>query len=269
MIVTAAALTLAACSQGETAPAKDAEAATPGPEALALTEKANLSKDLEAMPRLSGDTPAVFAINADLDRMDAAARQAAAECVAIAGGGPGGSWSRTITRPMTGPAYLTLRDHAEWYCGGPYPAADQTAVTWDLATGQRLDWAAAVPGLGLTNGSTEGIPADYVAQVSSPALGAWYSLKMLASTETEWIEQCRDVFDPSALAEQSFNIWADAENGGVTVQPDFPHVVQACAESATLTPGELTNFRAAPALVQAISAAHAARNWAPKDDAAE
>lgn len=263
LTATAMALTLAACSQGETAEA--AATAAPATQAVTLIDQPALGEDLEALPRLTGGTPAITAINADLARMDASAVAAAADCVASADGGPGGGSARSITRPMTGPAYLTLRQHAEWYCGGPYPATAQTAVTWDLATGARLDWAAAVPGLGLTAGSTEDMPADYVAPVSSAALGAWYSRKMLASTETEWVEQCRDVFDPAQLAEQSFNIWADAETGGVTVQPDFPHVVQACAESATLTAADLTGFDAAPSLVEAITTAHAAGNWSPKE----
>lgn len=232
-----------------------------------LVAKPRLSAEIEALPRLSGATPAVARINAALDQMDAAAVEYAAQCVADAGEGPGGGWSRTVTRPMTGPAYITLREHLETFCGGPYPSTSQTAVTYDLSTGARIDWTAAVPGLGFTVNTYDDTPADYVPTVASPALSAWFSRAMLTNTsaEPEWLEQCRDLFTTEALAEQAFHIWADARTGGVAVAPDFPHVTQACAETATISPADLRGFDAAPALVSAIETAHAAGGWAPKE----
>lgn len=267
MILTAAAvaLTLAACSPGEPAATK----AAPNAGALALTETPKLSEDVEALPRLAGEGPGVARINAEFDRMDAEAVVQARECTTMAEDSPGGGggWTRWITRPMTGPAYLTVREHLDLYCGGAYPSTSQTAVTYDVATGERIDWARAVPGLNLTSATFDDVPQDYVALVQSAALGAWYSAKMLALPDAEWVAQCRDVFDPAALGEQTFNIWADAEKGGVTVQPDFAHVVQACADNATLTAEDLRRFNADPRLIEAITAAHAAGNWAPKEEA--
>jgi hypothetical protein len=264
--VALAALMLAGCNPGE-AQTGAAEGPTAAG-AVTLVEKPALSADVDAMPRLAGDSPAIARINAALDANDAGAKADAEACAADAGDGPGGGFSRFITRPMTGPAYVTLREHSEWYCGGAYPSTSQTAVTYDVQTGARIDWAAAVPGLGLAFYSYEGEePGEDKLLMRSAALGAWYSRKMLANPEAEWVEQCRDVLDPAALAEQTFNIWADAENGGVTIAPDFAHVVQACADSATLTAADLRQFNADPKLVDAITAAHAAGNWAPKDDA--
>lgn len=268
MILTAAAvaLTLAACSPGEPAATNAAEVAASN--AVALTEKPKLSEDVEALPRLAGDGPGVARINAEFDRMDAEAVVQARECATMgAEAGAGGGWTRWITRPMTGPAYLTVREHLDLYCGGAYPSTSQTAVTYDVATGERIDWARAVPGLNLTSATFDDMPQDYVALFQSAALGAWYSAKMLALPDAEWVAQCRDVFDPAALSEQTFNIWADAEKGGVTVAPDFAHVVQACANSATLTAEDLRRFDADPKLVEAIAAAHAAGNWMPKEEA--
>ncbi|RZJ97254.1 MAG: hypothetical protein EON88_03440, partial [Brevundimonas sp.] len=119
------ALLLAACGQ--------ATAQDPAGPAVALVAKPRLSAEIEALPRLSGDDAATGRINAELDRMDAAALQNAAGCTADAEGGPGGGWTRTISQPMTGPAYITLREHLETYCGGPYPSTSQSAVTYDLA----------------------------------------------------------------------------------------------------------------------------------------
>lgn len=246
---------LTACGQ---ATAQDPAAAP-----ALLVAKPKLSAEIEAMPRLAGDDAASARINAELDRMDAAAVENAAACAADAQGGPGGEWTRTITQPMTGPAYITLREHLETYCGGPYPSMSQTAVTYDLAAGGHVDWAAAVPGLALTINTFDDAPADYVPTVASAALGAWYSRTMLADPDAN--AECREVYAPEAMADQSFSIWADAENGGVSVAPDFPHVIQACAETATLSPADLRGFNAAPALVAAIETAHAAGGWAPKE----
>ena len=86
--VAVAALMLAACNPGAP-PTKGAEASTVVG-AVTLVEKPNLSPDVEALPRLSGDSPAIARINAVLDTLDAAAAENAASCAADAGDGPGG-----------------------------------------------------------------------------------------------------------------------------------------------------------------------------------
>ncbi len=262
--VAALLLGLAACS-----PAAETKADAAPAGAVSLIEKPKLSEDIEALPRLAAEGPGIMRINAEFDRRDAAAVSEAGECASMAqeNANGGGGWSRSITRPMTGPAYLTVREHLELYCGGAYPSTAQTAITYDVSTGERVDWAKALPGLSLTTPAFEDMPQDYVPLVQSAALGAWYSARMLAVPDAEWVAQCREVFDPAALAEQTFNIWADAENGGVTVAPDFAHVAQACADSATLTAADLSQFNADPKLAEAIAAAHAAGNWGPKEEA--
>jgi hypothetical protein len=252
-----------ACSPAATKsenPAAAAQATT-----IALTARPNLSADAQAMPRLDGDGPAHQRINADLDQMDAATLENLTRCASDAGDGPGGGWSQTINRPMVGPAYLTLQQHLDYYCGGAYPSVRFIAVTYDLATGERADWPLLVPGLGLSVSTFDDMPQGYVPLVRSAALGAWYGRRMLASPDPEWVEQCRMAWED--LGGQTFNIWADAESNGVSVEPDFPHVIQACAERATLTLDDLRGFDADPALIEAIATAHAAGNWAPKDAA--
>lgn len=253
-------LTLPGCGQKNAAAAKtDTAPAAPDAPAVTLVARPDLSATAQALPRLAGDSPAIVRINADLDRMDAAAAADLKTCNTDAGGQ--GEWNRSITRPMTGPGYLTLRVHLELYCGGAYPSTDQSAVTYDLSTGKRVDWTRAIPGLSLTPDALEDMPQGYIPNVSSAALNAVYSRKMLASTDKEWLDECREVFTPEALDGQSFKIWADAEDGGVNVSPELPHVVQACADSATLTVADLEGFHADPRLIQAITAAKAARNW--------
>jgi hypothetical protein len=261
-------LGLAACGQGTTSRAEGVAGAAGDP---ILVEKPRLSADIEAMPRLSGDSPAIVRINAELDRLDATAVADAGECGQMADSQEGDGWTRTITRPMTGPAYLTLREHLEIFCGGAYPSTSQTPITWDLSTGERVNWVALLPGLGLVQDQAEeGMPTDYVYSVRSPRLETLYERKMLAeATDAEWREQCRDVWTPKAGDElgQGFRVWADAEHGGVAIDADYAHVVQACGGTVYLTADEMREAGAPAALIDALAAGKTAGNWAPREDA--
>lgn len=261
-------LGLAACGQGKASGTEDVAAASSG---TPLIEKPRLSPDIEALPRLSGNSPAIVRLNAELDRLDATAVADSGECGQTAEGQEGDSWTRSITRPMTGPAYLTLREHLEIFCGGAYPSTTQTAITWDLSTGERVNWVALLPGLGLVQDQPEpGMPTDYVYSVRSPRLEVLYERKMLAeATDAEWREQCQDVWKPLADDElgQGFRIWADAEHGGVAIDADYAHVVQACGGAVYLTTDEMREAGAPAALIDALAAGKAAGNWAPKEDA--
>lgn len=261
-------LGLAACDQGTASRAEGVAGAAGDP---ILVEKPRLSADIEAMPRLSGDSPAIVRINAELDRLDATAVADAGECGRMADSQEGDGWTRTITRPMTGPAYLTLREHLEIFCGGAYPSTSQTPITWDLSTGERVNWVALLPGLGLVQDQAEeGMPTDYVYSVRSPRLETLYERKMLAeATDAEWREQCRDVWTPKAGDElgQGFRVWADAEHGGVAIDADYAHAVQACGGTVYLTAEEMRAAGAPAGLIDALTAAKAAGNWAPREDA--
>lgn len=261
-------LGLAACGQGTASRAEGVTGAAGDP---ILVEKPRLSADIEAMPRLSGDSPAIVRINAELDRLDATAVADAGECGRMADSQEGDGWTRTITRPMTGPAYLTLREHLEIFCGGAYPSTSQTPITWDLSTGERVNWVALLPGLGLVQDQAEeGMPTDYVYSVRSPRLETLYERKMLAeATDAEWREQCRDVWTPKAGDElgQGFRVWADAEHGGVAIDADYAHVVQACGGTVYLTADEMREAGAPAALIDALAAGRTAGNWAPREAA--
>ncbi|WGM30285.1 hypothetical protein [Brevundimonas sp. NIBR11] len=263
-------LGLAACK-----PAADTKAAAaPAAAAVALIEKPKLSEEVEALPRLAGDSPAIVRINAELDRLDAAASADAAECARMGNeAGQGGGWSRWITRPMIGPAYVTLREHLDTYCGGASPSTSQTAITYDLSTGARVNWPALLPGLGLVQDAAEqGMPADYVYNVRSAQLEALYERKMIADEPPGDAEGrgCLEVWKPKPADElgQGFKIWADAEHGGVAIDADYAHVVQACAGTVYLTADELRAAGAPQALIDALTAAKAAGNWAPKEEEA-
>lgn len=241
----ALALSLAACGSGGDAKTE----ASPAPQAVTLQAQPAIAEGVEALPRLVGTTPAIQAINADLARLDTLARAGGCE--------GGGGFERGILQPMTGPGYVTFWVSENYFCeGSAHPSFDQTVVTYDLATGQAVDWVAAAPGLQLTKGED--------GSLSSNALTALYSRKMLASADPERLRDCGDVWTAESLGDTSFKVWLDAENGGMSISPNFPNVILACGDSATLTGADMTEFGVAPAVIEAVAAAHAAGNWAPK-----
>ena len=244
----------AACNPASTAQ----EAAAAG---VTFEARPDLAEGVGALPRLVGEGAAIAAINADLDRRDAAARADGCE--------DGGGFERGVSQPMTGPGYISFWIAEGYFCEGTaHPSFDQTAVTYDLTTGQAVDWVTAAPGLQLTRGDTTGLPADYVPGLSSPVLSAWYSAEASASAsaDPEFAEQCADVWTPEALEGVGFKVWLDAQAGGLSVGPEFPHVTQACADTATLDAEEMRRFGVSPAIIDAVATAHAAGAWAPRDD---
>ncbi len=262
-LLAAAMLGLSACDAGgETAEVQTPVVAAPTSGAVVLRDQPDIGQGVSALPRLVGDGAAIQAINADLERLDDAAR--AGGCDTPGGGG----YERGSTQPMMGPGYVSFWIMENYACeGAAHPSVGQTAITYDLATGQRVDWVAAAPGLGLTRGDTTDMPVDYVPILSSPALSAWYSARMLALDDAEHTSECRDVWTTDALAGTGFKVWLDAENGGLSASPEFAHVIQACADSATMTAEEMRGFGVSQAIIDAVTAAHAAGNWAPKNTA--
>ena len=255
--VALAALLMASCQKEASGSAQTSAAADPdAPTAVAFAETPPLSATVAAAPRLVGDSAPIAAINADLALIDAMATTSASEC-------EGGGFARTVTQPMTGPAYVTYMISDEYDCGGPYPSTSQTPVTYDLATGRRVDWTQALSAWAVTVDATTDQPAGSVGYVHSLALARWYSAKMLASTDQEWLEQCREVFDPEQLNQSGFLVWADAGNDGIAVAPQLPHVVQACGEQAALSAADMQAAGVPAPMIAAMAKAGEDHNWLP------
>ncbi|WP_029415869.1 hypothetical protein [Brevundimonas bacteroides] len=255
----AAALMLAACSQTGGEAKADGEAASQAAPASAgavtFEARPDIREGVQALPRVVGDTPAIVAINADIDRINADT----AGC-----DGPG-TFTRFASMPMTGPGFLTLAVADDWSCeGAAHPSVTYAAVTWDLSTGRRVDWVTAAPGLSATRPEDDGFPATYEPGLQSAPLAEWYGRKMMASTDAEWLGECRDLFTNGTLAERYYKLWLDAQTGGIAVMVDFPHVAQYCAETATMNEAEMSQFGVSPAMIDAVLAATAAENFGPK-----
>lgn len=245
-------LGVAGCTQASTDRETDVAAVT-------FEARPDLAEGVEALPRLVGEGAAISAINADLDRRDVAARAEGCD--------GGGGFERGVSQPMTGPAFISFWIAEGYSCeGAAHPSFDQTAITYDLATGRAVDWVAAAPGLQLSRVDMDEMPEIYVPGVYSPALSAWYSAKALASTDREHLADCAELWSTDALDSKSFKVWLDAENGGLSVAPEFAHVAQGCADTATMKADEMRRFDVSPAIIDAVTAAHAAGSWAPKDE---
>jgi hypothetical protein len=255
MVSAAAGLLLAACSQTEGHAKADGQAAAASNGAVLLEPRPDIREGVQALPHLVGDSPAIAAINADIDRINADT----AGC-----DGPG-TFTRFASMPMTGPGYVTLAVADEYSCeGAAHPSVDYAAITWDLSTGRRVDWVAAAPGLAASRPESDGMPATYEPGLQSTALAEWYGRKMMASTDAEWLGECRELFTTEMLADRYYEVWLDAQTGGVSVAPDFPHVAQACAETATMTEQDMRSFGVTTAIIEAVLAAKAAENFGPK-----
>ena len=229
-----------------------------GTEVVTFEARPDLAEGAAALPRLVGEGEAIAAINADLDRRDAAA---GADCY-----GEGG-FERGVSQPMTGPGFISFWITEGQYCeGASGPDTDQTALTYDLATGQPVDWVAAAPGLQLTRGDTTDRPADYVPGLSSAALSAWYSAAAPAGSDREHAEQCAVIWTHEHLEGPGFQIWLDAREGGLSIRPRFSQGSAGCANTATLNPEEMRRFGVSTAIVDAVVAGHAAGSWEPKED---
>ena len=87
VVIAALMLGLVACGQegsGATKADGSAAAATTATQAVTFVARPDLAESVEALPRLAGDSPAIVAINADLENRDAEARAGGCD-----GGGTG------------------------------------------------------------------------------------------------------------------------------------------------------------------------------------
>lgn len=114
---------------------------------------------------------------------------------------------------------LSVSVHASYFCGGPYPTNDANfSVTYDLTTGEAVPF--------------EALFRDYTADRAAIA-GVLQTTLAPAVAGGEAPTECADLFaSPEAVAEMTFS-YALADEG-VLVQPEFPHVTEACAVEATV-----------------------------------
>lgn len=234
---------------------KPAAAQEPAP--IRLAAQPAVAPKLAAFPRLAApDGAQARRVNKALADADTRGREAAAECRASGKDTPADpkdiAWTRDITVAMRGPRYLSVVASDSWYCGGAYPSAYSLALAYDLQTGSPLNWerllsktlvqSAALDTAG--DGTRLGV-------VRSPALTALYMKAAKLDADCAQALQDQDL---------SFMLWPDAQRGGVALAPSgLPHVIAACGPDVAIPLPILRKLGVAPALLDAIDAAHHAR----------
>lgn len=227
---------------------------------VTLRSVAPVAKDIAAMPLI--DAPSDEAerrINAALARFDANVRKAAAEC--RKDGGRNSDWSRSVEATMRGPGFLsfTIGDNA--FCGGAHPNSATQAIVYDLATGKPVDWTALLPpSLTGTLSLQTGMDDTKTVALASRKLFDLY-LKLYrpvaaGATESDEDRECREAVKMAGTdAPPAMSAWLDAKQGGLAIQFDLAHVVQACADAVVIPVSTLKAEGAKSALTDALEAA--------------
>ena len=155
--------------------------------------------------------------------LDSLARSLRCDPETQAPGAPASTFETRTSVTHAADDVLSVSVHASYYCGGPYPTNDANlSVTYDLATG------AAVP--------FEALFLDYDADRVAITGVLQTSLQPAASD----MEDCDDLFTAEALAATTFDYTISP--AGLDVQPAFPHVIEACAVTATVPLASLRAF---------------------------
>lgn len=212
---------------------------------------------MAAFPRLlTPDGPQAQHINQEFAKADDQVRADAQECHASfieahpdpkdPGWKRSGNWRRSITVAMRGPRYLALVVSDDWFCGGAYPDRGNLALVYDLHTGMPVNWEKLLPkGLASTGA------------VASPELMALY--EKAAQPDAN----CREALQDQDYSVQ-FTLWPDAQDAGIALDPSgLPHVIAACGPTAVIPLLTLRKLGVDPALLDAIAAAHKAKQYSP------
>ncbi len=197
-------------------------------------------------------------INAALLRLDGNVRKAAA-CKAE--GGAHSWWERTVDTTMRGPRFLSLTITDNVFCGGGHPNASTMAIVYDLTTGAPVDWTTLLPPA-LTGTVSLAIGADEAKMVTlaSKRLYALYLKGYRPRMGDRKVdgddEECREAAAQAGSGGlPAMMAWLDAKAGGLAVQFDLPHAIQACADPVVVPVATLRQEGAKLLLTDALDAA--------------
>jgi hypothetical protein len=123
--------------------------------------------------------------------------------------------------------FLSVEVVTSYYCAGAYPTnGAETPVSFDLSSGTQIDWTAQFKP-GFLPGAAENAPLSFLTKT--------YRARYSKAKDDADCRQAIGDQDPFSSAPI---VWLDAR-GGVVFQPDFPHVIAACATTLTLSPAEI------------------------------
>jgi hypothetical protein len=216
-----------------------------------------LRQGLASMPLIADPADAAEnRINTALRRLDAAVRKAAGNCKG--NDGNAGDWERSVDVPMRGPGYLSFVITDSAFCGGAHPDVATMSIVYDLRTGSPVDWTQLLPP-SLTGklALQEGADGTKMVTLASKRLLALYLAGYRTGNATgddqaECAQAIRDVTGDGAPAMMA---WLDSKDGGLAVQFELPHAVQACEEPVVIPIETLRAEGAQAALLDSIEAA--------------
>lgn len=141
---------------------------------------------------------------------------------------------------------LSVSVHASYYCGGPYPTNDANlSVTYDLKTGSAVSFEELFTDY--QRDAAEIVRALYPERIARAE-------KLVAAGHTEPGENCDDdpfIFSIDHLLESGFSY--ALSNDGLIVQPNFPHVIEACAEVLTVPFERILDFAASNGILARVA----------------
>ena len=162
-------------------------------------------------------------VNASLDSLSASLR-----CEDVGANAADTSFDTRASAAYAGDDVLSVSVHASTYCGGAYPTNDANlSVTYDLATGRKVPF--------------EALWRDYAADRTAID-GVLTASLQPAATEGDLTSECASLFEPEPMASTTFAYTLTAS--GIAVQPEYPHVMEACAVEATIPYASVRAFAA-------------------------
>jgi hypothetical protein len=214
---------------------------------VVLTQPPPLASDADALPRLDASDEVSRKINAQLETADRNALDERAMCLAA---GTLSDWSRSTDVTFAGPDYLGLEVLVGGYCdGAAHPYNYHQVLTFDLATGEALDWQQALPDAFHAVKTGHGLPR-------SPQLSALF---ILAASPI--VPDCEDVLTSKPM---SFSLWLDGERHAIAISPtSLAYVDTHCIDVVWLTVAQAQTLGADVRLIAAITNANLITNPSP------
>ncbi len=124
---------------------------------------------------------------------------------------------------------LSIEVVTSYDCAGAYPTnGAETPLTYDLSTGVQIDW-------------TTMFKPSFLAPSSDSDKAPPSALTKLYRARYRGEKDCRDVITGQDPFSSAPIVWLDAK-GGMVFQPDFPHVIAACADPLTLSPADVAPY---------------------------
>jgi len=168
------------------------------------------------------DLPGPSGRNIDA-RLDAWFRQRLGHAYDCSNRNQPGEWTDWQQIEFVDRAWLVVSSAGNWYCGGPYPAHGEEWMVFRRGDGELVDTS------GWLLRDDTGYPSALRALLADKAI----RIRGSDAGDQDCIDTWREM--PVGLSLRP-------AEGGVSIDPDFPHVVQACQETIELSLAEIGPF---------------------------